>query len=694
MPSEKMRIMSTIGRQMMHGFHRSPYRAAVLVAAAAMCVSGIKAQTSVSPFSDRREIDDPISKIARLINPKLAKVEDRVRWLDGELFSLARYHQYPLQYSLGYRGHRPTPDSPDPSITLDLGDSFPIESLYLVPVQKLHLDDLGTFPKRFRLEGANQPDFSDAELIHDTGKEQFTPIRGAPVAFYPSIRARYIRLTVQSGQNRGATDLFALSELFVFSNKEPVSFQATVTTVGDLDIDKIWNAQALVDGRTPLGIWHHGTSISQDYGDAVIVSGESHSTTWESTLAQESPLDRILLFPYQVQQSADISVFPRVMRIELIREDREEPSKVIEWSNPLPGTNHMTPLVFPLHGARATTIRVCATQPWIMGHRSIHGLSEIEIWSDGRNLAAGLEVIRHHQGQEIRIHSLTNGCSSQKRIAPLHIWLDQLTQRGAIEEELAILRGVYTQLASRSELNVSWGSAVVLGLTFLIPVFIFERKRMQSKEHLDIIRKRIASDLHDDIGSNLGSISLIARTARKDLARLNAPAEIDEDLGEVEMIARESSLAMRDIVWLLERKQDSIGDLVHRMRETAGRLLREIDFTLECSSTRTAAKLTLDAKRHLFLFYKEAIHNVVKHSKASTVSIRLWDEGEQLGIEVIDNGVGLPVDRDRVSIGVKKLQDRADVMGGILQITSSAETGTCIRMLVKRAYLTSQPKST
>jgi signal transduction histidine kinase len=163
-------------------------------------------------------------------------------------------------------------------------------------------------------------------------------------------------------------------------------------------------------------------------------------------------------------------------------------------------------------------------------------------------------------------------------------WIKQVIERGRVEHELDTLKTAQQKLSADSELNATWGSAVVLGLTFLIPVFMVERRRMASQSQLETIRKRIASDLHDDIGSNLGSISLIARTARKDLTRLHGPEEIAEDLNEVECIARESSLAMRDIVWLLERKQDSIGDLVQRMRETANRLLREIKFTVECQT--------------------------------------------------------------------------------------------------------------
>ena len=246
------------------------------------------------------------------------------------------------------------------------------------------------------------------------------------------------------------------------------------------------------------------------------------------------------------------------------------------------------------------------------------------------------------------------------------------------------------QMAAESELNATWGSAMLLGLTFLIPVFIVERRRLISKNQVDQLRKRIASDLHDDIGSNLGSISLIARTAGKDLVRLHGPDEVRVDLNEVENIAKESSLAMRDIVWLLERKQDSIGDLVSRMRETASRLLRELDYTIECDSTKTAAKLSLDAKRHLFLFYKEAIHNILKHSKATKVSVKLWDQGDKLVFEVVDNGQGLPVetrDNKEVPRMVRKLDDRARVLDGRLDVRSATGKGTRVLLTVKRSLL-------
>lgn len=664
----------------------------------AMLCSVCLASQTFAQIEPDPSIRNPISRLARIVNPKLVKVEDRVNWLDREVSTLAKYRQFPLKYGLGYRGCRTSPKAKDPTIVMDLGKEMPIQHIYLVPSQSDYLNDYGIFPKRFTIEVSKTPDFEQTQMVYRTNTP-YPQTNGFPEGFASILNGRYIRISVQEGHQKGAIDLFGFSEFIVISNGEPVSFNASITTTSNLSTPGLWYPEALIDGRTPLGIWHHGYRQDNSIGDAVLVDKAPTDdappllTIWKCNLPTPSTINRIILFPYQVNQSYEVACFPESLRIEVYDQADQAPIHTIEWKNPAPGTTHLTPLVFPMQVENARSIAVAATRPWAIGNLRMNALSEIEVWSNGRNIIREIPCSRHAGNETVEVLSLTDDFSSEKKISPIHIWLEQLVIRGKIENELNALRAIHSELVSRIELNVSWGSAVLLGLTFLIPVFIVEKRRMRSNENLDIIRKRIASDLHDDIGSNLGSISLIARTARKDLARMNGPVEIDSDLGEVEMIARESSLAMRDIVWLLERKQDSIGDLAHRMRETASRLLREVPFTMVCNSIRTTSKLTLDAKRHLFLFFKEAIHNVVKHSKASSVTIRMWDEGDQLGMEIVDDGIGLPVNKDRASVSVKKLGDRAELLAGILQVTSSAETGTCIRLLVKRAHLTTQPKA-
>ncbi|MEO5715263.1 MAG: histidine kinase [Luteolibacter sp.] len=596
-----------------------------------------------------------------------------------------------MKVGLGYRGCRSKVGGADPSVTLDLGATFPISTIFLIPAQREFLEDPGIFPKRFTIELSNRQDFAQRVILYTSGTSVSPPSDGNPVPFSARDSARYVRLTVHEGHNRGVIDLFGLSEIAVISDREPVSFGASVSSVGHLDSPGIWYPEALTDGRTPLGIWQNGQKPYNDLGDSVLVGSNDESVSWNIRLDAAAPLDRLVLFPYQLSKSFESSVFPESISIHLQGEDGKSEETVYEWTNPLPGASSMTPLVIPLAGKTAKSVRVTGTHPYLIGDQKVQALSEIEVWSKGENLAQGLPVTRVHGDETMSVTSLTDGYASDKKIIPVSVWLDQLYERARIEHELASLRPMHRELASESELNATWGSAVILGLTFLIPVFIVERRRLMSRDQLDQLRKRIASDLHDDIGSNLGSISLIARTARKDLVRLHGPEEVADDLGEVESIARESSLAMRDIVWLLERRQDSIGDLVQRMRETANRLLREINFTLDCESNKTAAKLSLDAKRHLFLFYKEAIHNVLKHSQANRVSIRLWDVDDKLALEILDNGVGLPLDDAQCPTAVRKLEDRARVLEGLLQIASSKESGTTIRLLVKRSHLTAHP---
>lgn len=665
--------------------HTRPIRSATLSAMACWL-------PMVTSALEEATIGNPIGRIARIFDSQLVKTEDRVSWLDDRVATFAQRREHAMKVDLGYRGFRTKAGAADPSITLDLGGEYPIDTVFLVPAQREFLEDSGIFPIRFTIDLSNDPTFKQRTILFTSGTSSSFSSDGNPVPFKAHDSARYVRLTVHQGHQKGMLDLFGLSEIAVISGSDPVSFNASVSCAGgSMAVPGIWYPKALTDGRTPLGVWQNGNAPLSDTGDSVAVESAGDPVSWTVELDRETPVDRVILFPYQLNKSFESLILSDSIRIYLQASGSTEEKLVAEWQNPVSGASCMTPLVIPLGGQAATRVRVTGVQPHLIGDQKIHALSEIEVWSGGKNVASGLPVSRTLSDRTTMAPSLTDGNTSEKRISSYGIWLDQLAERGRIERELSMLRPVQHQQASESELNATWGSAMILGLTFLIPVFIVERRRLMSREQLDQIRKRIASDLHDDIGSNLGSISLIARTARKDLVRLHGPEEVAQDLGEVESIARESSLAMRDIVWLLERRQDSIGDLVQRMRETAGRLLREINYTVECDSHKTAAKLSLDAKRHLFLFYKEAIHNVLKHSQANSVSIRLWDEDDKLALEILDNGVGLPMSASPDRATVHKLEDRARVLDGLLQVISSKETGTRIRLFVKRSHLTAHP---
>jgi len=635
---------------------------------------------------------NPIGKVARLFNPRLVKVEDRVEFLSRQLMSLTTYEEHALKTGIGCRGARVKPGDPDPTVTIDLGREFPIEALYLVPLQQESSARNGLFPKRFTIEFSEFGDFRERRILYTSGDSFFPETGGMPVRFAgQGAMARYVKMTVNQGHLRGKSEIFGMSELVVISDGYPVSFGCKATAVGGLEVKDLWYPGAITDGRMPLGVWQGGDwSKNGKRGDLIVVDAPDEQVSWTMDFGSEKILDLLVLFPFDVREVLEAGILPEELEIQVRDTGGGEFRTVEHWKNPMPGTNHETPLLFKLGGVSAREIRINGIRSREVGDRFLYGISEIQLWADQENVAKGIPVIREGEGGPVKTNALTNGYGSERQIIPVGSWLSQLHERWRVEREIEALQPIRAQMASESELNATWGSAMMLGLTFLIPVFIVERRRLISKNQVDQLRKRIASDLHDDFGSNLGSISLIARTARKDLVRLHGPEEVGEDLDEVESIARESSLAMRDIVWLLERKQDSIGDLVHRMRETASRLLRGFDYTIECESSKSASKLSLDAKRHLFLFYKEAVHNILKHSGATKVSIRLWDQGDKLVLEVIDNGHGLPMvveDGKEVPRLVRKLDERARVLEGKLDMISEKDKATTVLLTVKRSLV-------
>lgn len=674
----------------------TPKQFHVRCAASAVLVGAVLCSLGMMEAKADGFTGNPIGAVARLFNPRLVKVEDRVEFLNRQLMTLARHEERFLKTGLGYRSVKPSIGDPDPFVVVDLGEEYPIDELYLVPLQGQFSGENSIFPKRFKLEFSLKQDFSEKRILYQSGNQYFPDTGGKPVKFSgQGGTARFIRLTVSQGQLRGSSEIFGLSEIVIISEGYPVSFGCEVVGSGSVNVEGIWYPQALVDGRMPLGIWEGGQLAPiGSAGDLVEVAQSSEEAFWNISLAQSAELDLLILYPYNLRDVMEAGILPEALEVQVRNNPEEEFRTVVTWETELRGVNHELPIILNCNGVTGSQVRIVGTRARKVGDKFLHGFSEIEIWSKRKNISAGLPVTRSSGGEGKETKILTDGFTSERSIIAVGSWLNQLHKRWRIQREIDALQPMRNQMSAKSELNATWGSVMMLGLTFLIPVFIVERRRLISRNQMDLLRKRIASDLHDDIGSNLGSISLIARTARKDLERLHGSDEVAEDLGEMESIARESSLAMRDIVWLLERNQDSIGDLVQRMRETAERMLRGIDYSIDCASLKTTSKISLDAKRHLFLFYKEAVHNVLKHSGASSVSIRLWDDGHNLALEVIDNGKGLPMVTDEGKENqqrVRKLEERARVLEGSAVFASSPNAGTRVLLTIKRSLLISTP---
>ena len=205
--------------------------------------------------------------------------------------------------------------------------------------------------------------------------------------------------------------------------------------------------------------------------------------------------------------------------------------------------------------------------------------------------------------------------------------------------------------------------------------------RVLSEERL---RQRIAQDLHDDVGTNLSTIALASRS----LVQKRGPGkEANEALERIGTVAQRTTDQMKDIVWVLKTNNDSLDNLVSKMREVAGQLLVGKHYTFNAPAEGLLEKVNLEFKRHLFLFYKECLNNIAKHSGATNVVIGVEYLNGMFMINIEDDGKGFAEEAGTTGSGLQNLRARAKQIGGSVTITSNPGRGTHIILTVKMTHL-------
>lgn len=206
-----------------------------------------------------------------------------------------------------------------------------------------------------------------------------------------------------------------------------------------------------------------------------------------------------------------------------------------------------------------------------------------------------------------------------------------------------------------------------------------EAKQEVEKEHM---RRRIASDLHDEIGSNLSSIAMISQTLQR---KTKIEDHERNRLKDIQGVAQQTANSMRDIVWFVNPANDSLDKLWIKMRETANLMLEFCDFTFQTPNVGVAFETDLNFRRNLFLIYKESLQNIVKHSLASKVDIvlALSEDEDTLLMQIVDDGVGFDVDATPRGNGLENFERRALEMGGTVALRSRPGEGTEVELRVK-----------
>jgi len=227
---------------------------------------------------------------------------------------------------------------------------------------------------------------------------------------------------------------------------------------------------------------------------------------------------------------------------------------------------------------------------------------------------------------------------------------------------------------------------VAVALALAVVVESLHRLRLRRRVELEAVRTRIATDLHDDIGSNLSRIAILSEVARRETDGGN-PA-VKERLAQIASVSRDLVDSMGDIVWAVNPARDRFRDLVRRMRHFADDVLSARDVALAWSAPQDGRDMPLGAetRREVFLVFKEAVSNVARHSGCRNAEVALGLRDGWLSLRVTDDGKGF----DAVAFetqsadgnGLRTMRRRALGLGGTLEIASAPGAGTSLTLAV------------
>ena len=201
-----------------------------------------------------------------------------------------------------------------------------------------------------------------------------------------------------------------------------------------------------------------------------------------------------------------------------------------------------------------------------------------------------------------------------------------------------------------------------------------EHQRVRAQE-----RARIARDLHDDLGSSLTEITMLATSSPGSEVQSE---EASERLGAIAGKSRTMVHALDEIVWAVDPQRDTVASTARYLASYAEEYLAGLNIACRVQIPNSFPDQIVagEARHHLFLAVKEALNNAVRHASATEIGFRVRMSGERLEISINDNGTGFDLAGRSNGHGLLNLRDRLQNASGQCDIDSCPGAGTTVSL--------------
>ncbi|MBL1213099.1 MAG: hypothetical protein HND52_07070 [Ignavibacteriae bacterium] len=222
-----------------------------------------------------------------------------------------------------------------------------------------------------------------------------------------------------------------------------------------------------------------------------------------------------------------------------------------------------------------------------------------------------------------------------------------------------------------------WFIAAIIVLSAILLYYIFTLRYRQLLA-IEKLKTKLAADLHDNVGAGLTEIAILTELATNELGEKKQSN--NDKLNKISDKARVLVDNMSDIVWVVNPKRDSLYDLIVRLKESYRDFLSSLGISLKTNDLNRLSeiKLPMDYKQNLFLIFKEAIHNAIKHSECKNIFLEVLVKGDELEMSLKDDGIGMEKIGSVTGEGIRNIHNRAALIGGSLKWYSNLNEGTTL----------------
>lgn len=545
------------------------------------------------------------------------------------------------------------------------------------------------FPKRFKIEvfSHKAPDVP-VRVVDWTG-EDFPDPGLYPVLFsFPAKDVQTVRLTVTKGAQEGDHQFFALNEFMVFqmgNNVAPPAYQGLMAS-GSYDEPPYWKLQYLTDRKIHTGSFSHTYGSVPDfiqYFDEEAI--EDRPVELLLDLGSMQNIGRVELYPAKVDGMPIPEFgFPLKYEVELKRGIRSKP---VGLAQPVGDPLATGMRWHPMSSARGRILRLVIHDLPLHNGRPVLALGEIRVI--GRqaehqvNFAEGKEIKLSPMptGEAVDCSQLVDGYSNGRKIIQERLYIEQLAERKIVEQARADVEQRLT-IAHATRKQISWMIGIAGGLTvFFVLVFWIMFQRAARQRALFALRQQIAADLHDDISSNLGTISMITTRLQQD----SDPSLLKTKLTEISHIAQESFVSVKEIIWHMDSDIVRFTELFEKIQKTAMLILTETQISCDLQKDCGVIEVPARTRRNIMLLVKEALYNCAKYANAKNMEIHADIRDYILVLTMRDDGCGFDptskaVAKSESGRGLLNMERRARLLGGELDIQSELGKGTLLTL--------------